>query len=134
MIRYMLDTNIVSYALRERPRAVLDRLGAVRPDQTCISAITLAELRFGAARSLARVKYDALIDTFVSRVRVEPFTDDAALQYGDVRAALESAGRRLGDLDMLIAAHALEAGCVLVTHNGREFERVPRLAVEDWTA
>lgn len=129
----MLDTNIVSYALRDRPPAVLAALHRVRPDQTAISAVTLAELRFGAARSPARKKYDALIDTFVSRVEVCDFDPAAALAYGEVRARLEAAGQRIGDLDMLIAGHARATGRVLVTNNVREFERVANLEVEDWS-
>lgn len=131
-MRYMLDTNIVSFAMRSRPQAVLDRLRTVRPDQTCISAVTLAELRSGAARSPARVRYDAMIDTFVARVATIPFDGVASARYGEVRAALEAAGARIGDLDMLIAAHAIASDCVLVTNNTAEFARVPGLSVEDW--
>lgn len=131
---YMLDTNIVSFALRSRPKPVLDRLGAVRPDDTCISAVTHAELRFGAARSLARIKYDSLIDTFVQRVAILPFDGVAGARYADVRALLEREGTPIGDLDTLIASHALACGCVLVTNNVGEFACVPGLMVEDWTA
>jgi tRNA(fMet)-specific endonuclease VapC len=132
-MRYMLDTNIVSFAMRSRPPAVLARLRSVQPNQTCISAITLAELRFGAARSASSTRYDLLIDTFLTRVAVEPFDDEASRVYGQVRASLESCGRRIGDLDMLIAAHALTRGCVLVTNNLAEFNRVEGLALEDWS-
>ncbi len=132
-MRYMLDTNIVSYAMRARPTAVLERLRAVRPTATCISVVTLAELRFGAARSATRKRYNALIDTFVSQVTVAPFEADAASRYGDLRAAIEGIGQRIGDLDMLIAAHALACGCILVTNNSAEFTRVPGLDVEDWS-
>jgi tRNA(fMet)-specific endonuclease VapC len=133
-MRFMLDTNIVSFAMRSRPPTVLDRLRSVRPDQTCISAVTHAELRFGAARSAARSRYDALIDTFVARVSILPFDAQAGVKYAEVRAALEAAGSPIGDLDTLIASHALACGCVLVTNNVREFARVPGLVVEDWTA
>lgn len=129
----MLDTNIVSFALRSRPPAVLARLRSVRPTQVVISGITLGELRFGAARSRSG-RYGPMIDVFVSRVGVLPFDEPAAARYGEVRAELEARGARLGDLDMLIAGHALAAGCVLVTNNTREFGRVPELAVEDWAA
>jgi tRNA(fMet)-specific endonuclease VapC len=132
-MRYMLDTNIVRYAMRARPPELLARLRAVRPADTCISAVTLAELRFGAARSAGRSRYDPLIDAFVSRVAVVPFDAVAASRYGDVRAALEAAGHRIGDLDTLIAAHALGSGCTLVTNNTREFTRVAGLTIEDWS-
>jgi tRNA(fMet)-specific endonuclease VapC len=129
----MLDTNIVSFALRSRSQPVMDRLRAHRPADVCISVVTLAELRFGAAKSAARARYDAAIDVFVSRVGVLPFDDAAAGHYGEVRASLARAGQRIGDLDTLIAGHALAAGCTLVTHNVGEFGRVPGLVVEDWT-
>lgn len=129
---FMLDTHIVSFALRTRPQAVLERLRAVRPDQTCISAVTLAELRYGAARSTASARYGPLIDTFVSRVVVVPFDPSAAASYGQVRARLEAAGTPIGDLDTLIAGHALATGSVLVTINTAEFRRAG-LVVEDWT-
>lgn len=133
MKTYLLDTNIVSFALRDRPPSVLAALRLLRPDQTAISAVTLAELRFGAARSAARLRYDGLIRTFVSRVKVLPFDDAAAEAYGGVRAGLEAAGTRIGDLDMLIAGHALALGRVLVTNNRRAFDRVAGLEVEDWS-
>jgi tRNA(fMet)-specific endonuclease VapC len=131
-MRFMLDTNIVSFALRDRPPAVLERLRAASPDQVCVSAITLAELRFGAARSAARARYDSLIDVFVSRVAVAPFDAPAAAGYATVRAGL--AHEPIGGLDMLIAGHALAMDVVLVTNNRREFDRVPMLQVEDWSS
>ena len=132
-MRYMFDTNMVSFAMRARPAALMERIRAVRPGDTCISAVTHAELCFGAARSPARPKYEALIATFVSRVAVVPFDDAAARHYGEVRATLEASGTPIGDLDLLIAAHALARGCVLVTNNLAEFRRVNGLAVEDWS-
>jgi len=130
---YMLDTNIVSFAFRNRPPGVAERLRALVPSQVCISAITLAELRFGAARSPARRRYDGLIDTFIGRVAVCPFDEAATVSYGEVRAALQARGTPLGDLDMLIGGHALALGAVLVTNNTREFKRIEGLPVEDWT-
>ena len=129
----MLDTNIVSFAMRSRPQAVLDRLAASRPDEVCISAVTLAELCFGAARSSASRRYGNLIDRFVDRVRSMPFDAAAATSYGRVRAALEASGSRIGDLDMLIAGHALSLQTTLVTNNRAEFDRVAGLGVEDWS-
>ena len=129
----MLDTNIVSFAMRRRPQAVLDRLAAMKPTELSISSVTLAELRFGAARSASRHRYDTLIDLFINRIQPEPFDENAACAYGEVRAALEGKGQRIGDLDMLIAGHAVALGAVLVTNNVREFNRIPQLDVEDWS-
>lgn len=129
----MLDTNIVSFAMRARPQALLDRLMAHRPSQLCVSSITHAELRFGAARSPSRKRYDHLIDVFLGRIEVLPFDDEAARACGEVRASLEARGERIGDLDMLIAGHAVAARRVVVTNNVREFTRVSGLVVEDWS-
>ncbi len=129
----MLDTNIVSFAMRDRPPRVLEKLSAVRPSEVCVSAVTLAELRFGAARSQSRARYERLIDLFLSRIRALPFDSAAAVAYGDVRASLEATGRRLGELDMLIAGHAVATGTILVTNNVQEFARVAALVVEDWS-
>jgi tRNA(fMet)-specific endonuclease VapC len=132
-MRYMLDTNVVSLALRGRSPPLVERLRAVRPAEVCISVVTLAELRFGAARSASKDVYDGRIDTFTSRVSVLAFDEVAARRYGEVRAALEVAGQKIGPLDTMIAGHALSASCVVVTTNTREFCRVTGLVVEDWT-
>ena len=131
-VTHMLDTNIVSYALRARPASVLDRLRRLRPRQVCISAITLAELRYGADRSATPERYHRMIDRFVDRVRVLAFDDEAAACYGRLRAELERQGRPIGSLDFLIGAHALRACVALVTNNRREFERIADLTIEDW--
>lgn len=129
----MLDTNIVSHVMRERSEPVIRRLRALQPGDVCISAITLAELRYGADHSVAAERYHSLIDAFVRRVQPVPFDRRAADAYGGVRAELARRGTPIGPLDTLIAGHALSIGAVLVTHNASEFARVPDLAVEDWT-
>lgn len=133
MIRYLLDTNIVRFALRARPSAVLERLAGVRPDQVAVSVITACELRFGAARSHRAAHYHALIDTLLARIDILPFEPDAAAVHGRVRSALEGIGKPIGPLDTLIAAHALASGRVLVTNNTREFQRVDGLVLDDWS-
>ena len=130
---YLLDTNIVSFAFRDRPPKVLSRLAQKQSSELAISAITLAELRFGADKSSAARRYHALIDTFVVRVPALPFDVAAATAYGRLRASLASRGTPIGPLDTLIAAHALSLGATLVTNNLREFRRVEGLIIEDWT-
>ena len=119
-MRYLLDTDSVSYALRGQG-GVGGRITSHRPSQLCISSITLAELRFGADRRRSR-KLHGLIDAFISAVEVAPFDEKA-------RAAR---GTPIGELDGLIAAHAVSLRSVLVTNNLRHFSKVPGLKVENW--
>lgn len=126
----MLDTDSVSYALRGQGRVgarILER----RPSELCISAITVAELRYGAARR-ASTKLHDLIDAFTADVAVLPFDDECAMHFGTIAAALAAHGTPIGELDVLIAAHALAAEATLVTNNVRHFARVDALAVENW--
>jgi len=103
-------------------------------DETGISAITIAELRTGAAKSLDPDGQQALLDEFLVSFALLPFDALAAYAYGWVRADLEARGKPIGPLDMLIASHALSLGLTLVTNNEREFRRVPGLKVENWLA
>lgn len=132
MISHLLDTNICSYLMRMRPASVLDRLSALGPERVAVSVVTAIELREGAERSRTPKRYHSIIDTFLSEVPVLGLTPDVAPVAGRVRSALRKTGKPIGDLDSLIAAHALTYRLVLVTHNTREFARVSGLRVEDW--
>ena len=99
-----------------------------------MSAVTLAELRFGIAKSNHRKRAATNLNLLTSKVGVVAFDDKAADQYGELRALLERRGLPIGPLDTLIAAHALSLRWTLATHNTREFRRVPGLDVEDWLA
>ena len=110
-MRYLLDTNMASAAMRGVP-AVDDRLRALQPSDWCISAVTRAELQFGVA--------------------LRPWDAHAADAHGRVRADLRRAGTPIGDFDEMIAAHALALGAVVITDNVRHFERIDGLALENW--
>jgi tRNA(fMet)-specific endonuclease VapC len=127
---YMLDTDTVSYALRGYGR-VSDRILQHRPSELCISAITLAELRYGADRKRSR-KLHRLVDTFVETIAVEPFDISPANRFGALAALLSRQGSRIGGFDTLIGAHALSLSLVLITNNTQHFERIPNLRVENW--
>jgi tRNA(fMet)-specific endonuclease VapC len=134
---YMLDTNICSFIMRERPTEVLAKLQACVDAQQriVISAITYAEMRFGSIGKKASPKYAGLVATFVARLDgVLPWDAAAVDETTRVRIALASCGTPIGDNDAAIAGHALAAGTVLVTNNVREFKRVPGLRIEDWAA
>jgi len=128
---YMLDTNTVSYFLRGHP-VVTQKLVQTPMHALCISAITSGELWFGLARKPQAKKLHRAVVEFLQRVTVLPWDAEVARRYGPLRAALADGGITLGNLDMLIAAHALHANAVLVT-NDAAFSRTAALQVEDWT-
>jgi tRNA(fMet)-specific endonuclease VapC len=131
-VRYLLDTNICVYALKNRPPAVLDRLREVGQEAVAVSVITVLELRQGAEKSQAAARAHQRLDAFLGPMPVLSFDIDAAVVGARIRAHLERAGIPIGDLDSLIAAQALAAKLLLVTNNLREFERVPGLHTENW--
>ena len=127
---YMLDTDTVSFALRGVGR-VGDRLLGEKPSAVCISSLTLAELRFGAERRRSR-RLHKLIDNFVAPLLVAPFGADAANRFGQIASVLAASGTPIGQIDTLIAAHALALDVTLVTNNDRHFGRVRGLRTESW--
>ncbi|MDO9202685.1 MAG: type II toxin-antitoxin system VapC family toxin, partial [Hydrogenophaga sp.] len=123
--------NICSYILRRHPASMVERFAALDRQQLWLSAIVAAELRFGAAK-LASPKFSAAVESWLAGFDVRPWPVEAAHHYAQLRAALERAGKPVGGMDMLIAAHALAQDSVVITNNAREFHRVPGLAVEEW--
>jgi len=129
----MLDTNICIYIIKQKPPEVLKRFLEYQVGDITISAVTLAELRYGVAKSRYRGKNDKALDEFILPLEVLPFDEDATKSYGEIRAALEKAGTPIGSMDLMIAAHAASLDMTLVTNNTREFSRVSGLKVADWT-
>ena len=131
---FLFDTDIVSNVLKPRPSArLLSRLASLASERQCISAVTLAELTYGAARSEQPDRLRRLIsEEILPRVTVLDFGRLVAFQAGELRAALEKAGGPLAWPDIQIAATALAHDCTLVTGNERHFARVPGLRVENW--
>ena len=128
---YLLDTNTCVYAIK-REAGVLENLQEHGPDDFGISAITVAELWFGAARSSRPQPTRSSVDAFLEPFEILPFTIEAADDYADIRLELEKAGRPIGERDLLIAATARSRHFIVVTSNVREFGRVSGLQVEDW--
>lgn len=133
MIRFLLDTNICIELVRGRAPAVVARLRRRKIGTIGISAITLAELRYGVAKSSDPARNTVALAHFCAPLEICPFDHEAAATYGDVRADLERAGTPIGPLDTLIAAHAVPLDVAVVTNNERELRRVPGLRVENWT-
>ncbi len=128
---WLLDTDTCSYILRDRPPQVLERLDKVARDDVALSSIVCAELRYGAAR-LKSKKLAATIEAWLGLFTILPWDDAASKAYARVRAGLEAGGKPIGNLDMLIAAHAVATGTVLVTNNIRHFSQVQGLRIENW--
>ena len=132
MIKYMLDTNILIYTIRKRPKKVRDAFKEYS-DYLSMSTITLGELVYGAEKSSQPARNLADIEALAARVDVLPFDNQAAQHFGQVRAELAKAGKPIGPYDLMIAGHARSRGLILVTNNLREFKRVPGLRLENWT-
>lgn len=130
-VRYLLDTNAASYAINKKSAAMDRHLAKPPMAELAISAVTEAELRYGAARS-GSAPLQTTVEQFLLGVTIFPWDSDAAQQYGVLRSTLEREGRLMGSLDMMIAAHALALGLTLVT-NDQAFGRIKRLRAEDWT-
>jgi tRNA(fMet)-specific endonuclease VapC len=131
-VRYLLDTNTVSYVIKGNFPQVRQRLLKVPMAEIGISVVTEAELRFGLARKPGASSLKTAVEEFLLRVEKLPWDSDAAQHYARVRAALEDEGEPIGNLDLMIAAQALAAEAALVTHD-RVFRKIRGLKTEDWT-
>lgn len=130
-VRYLLDTNAASYAINKKSAAMDRHLARVPMAELGTSAVTEGELRYGAARS-GSAPLQATVEQLLLGVNVFPWDSEAAKEYGELRTTLEREGRLMGSLDMMIAAHALALGLILIT-NDRAFGRIKKLKIEDWT-
>lgn len=127
---HMLDTNIVSHLVRQHP-SVVNHYSQIAPEDMCISSVTEAELLYGVAKKQSHALQET-ISAFLKTITICDWDSDAATIYGKLRADMEKRGKVMGDLDQLIAAHALSRGTTIVT-NDRAFGMVQELKVEDWT-
>jgi tRNA(fMet)-specific endonuclease VapC len=131
MIKFMLDTNICIFTIKNKPQIVREAFN-LHDGQLCISAVTLMELIYGAEKSATPEKNLAVIEGFAARLEVLPFDNEAAAHTGMIRSELAKAGTPIGPYDHMIAGHARSRGLIVVTNNVREFAGVPGLRVEDW--
>jgi tRNA(fMet)-specific endonuclease VapC len=128
----MLDTNICIYLIKRKPPSVLRHFQNYRPGDIAISAITLAELEYGVAKSHAKERNKKALSQFIIPLEVLPFDQAATASYGQIRAELEKQGKPIGANDLLIAAHALSLDALLVTNNLKEFARIEDLKLANW--
>jgi len=128
----MLDTNTCIALIKRKPVYALQKFSEYQVGDVGLSAVTLAELRYGVSKSQHQARNQAALDEFMLPLEVAAFDEQATVAYGVLRAALEKQGTPIGPLDTMIAAHALSLGVALATNNTREFNRVPKLMVVDW--
>jgi len=128
----MLDTNICIYIIKKKPISVINRLETFAVSEIGISSITLCELEYGVYKSTQPDKNKLALMEFLLPIEIMPFDDNAAKEYGEIRAVLDKLGTPIGPLDNLIAAHAKALNCILVTNNENEFKRIENLKIENW--
>ncbi|MBP7998791.1 MAG: type II toxin-antitoxin system VapC family toxin [Chloroflexi bacterium] len=131
-MKYLLDTNICIYVIKQKPAHVLNRFTVERPDSIGISTITVAELQYGVSKSQRPQQNQAALEKFLAPLLVVNFDDAAARLAGSLKASLEKQGTPIGVYDFLIGAHAVALDTILVTNNSREFQRIPGLRLENW--
>jgi len=131
MLKYMLDTNIVIYTIKNKPQVVREAF-IKHHGQMCINTVTLMELVYGAEKSANPERNLREIEGFAARLDVLPYDSSAAFHSGQIRSELAKIGKPIGPYDQMIAGHARSQGLMLVTNNEKEFERVHGLRLENW--
>lgn len=133
MLKYMLDTNMVIYTIKNKPEEVRAAFKK-HHGQMCITTVTLMELIYGAEKSLQPERNLKEVEGFAARLEVLPFDNAAAIHSGQIRAELAKVGKPIGPYDQMIAGHARSQGLILVSNNVKEFKRVPGLRLENWVS
>lgn len=130
---HMLDTDIASYLIKGKAKKVEMRLAALVPSDVCLSVMTRAELLYGLKRLPSERRLQLAVRQFIKIVRVLPWDSEAADWYAQIRHQLTTVGKPIGEFDMMIAAHALSAGAVLVSNNSKHYARIDApLILENW--
>jgi tRNA(fMet)-specific endonuclease VapC len=133
MLRYLIDSDIYIYMSKNPTSHLRAQFEKLQQGEAVMSAINFGELFFGAEKSKLGAASIARLRAFIQHVPVLPVDQDVAETYAAVRAHLERKGTPIGANDLWIGAHALTLGITLVTNNDREFKRIPKLKVENWT-
>jgi len=131
-LRYLLDTNICIYIVKQKPASVLNKFKQLTVGEMGMSLITYGELFYGAKKSHHPRKTAGMLDELTSLIPALPMPIQAAEHYGNIRSTLEKHGKMIGNNDLWIAAHALALDLTIVTNNMREFSRVAHLKLENW--
>ena len=129
---YMLDTNICSFIIREKPLHIKEKLKEIEKNNiVALSSIVVSELLYGAKKKKS-VKLSKIVNQFIDNFVVYDFDKNAAIAYADIRAKLEQQGNLIDSNDLFISAHAKSLNATLVTNNTKEFKRVDDILIEDW--
>jgi tRNA(fMet)-specific endonuclease VapC len=131
MTGFMLDTDISSYIIRRRPPILVEKFEK-HAETLSVSVMTAAELRFGAEKA-GRPKLAELVEAYLDRLAILDWTDEVSGHYARIRSALERSGKPIGNMDLLIASHAVSVRMTLVTNNLKHFSNVAGLSVEVWS-
>ena len=131
-MKYLIDTNICIYIMNQRPLVVIEKFKQFEMGDIGVSSITVAELQYGVEKSGNPKMNQRRLEDFLAPFDIIAFGQDAASAYGDVRFQLEKRGQPIGPLDVMIAAHAISEGMILVTNYEKEFTRISSLTVENW--
>ncbi len=131
-MKYLIDTNICIYIMNKRPPDVIYKIKNTDVGMIGISSITVSELKYGAYKSKYKDQNLKRLDEFLTPFEILSYDQTAAEYYGEIRSKLEKQGFIIGPLDLLIAAHALSKGLILVTNNEKEFKRIKSLKIENW--
>jgi len=131
MTGFMLDTDISSYIIKRRPVTLVERFEK-HAETLSVSVMTAAELRFGATKA-ARPKLAELVEAYLERLAILDWTNEVSGHYARIRSELERSGKPIGNMDLLIASHAVSQRMILVTNNLKHFSNVPGLTVEVWS-
>jgi len=130
---YMLDTNICSFIIRNKPQSIKKKLQEIEEHHTvALSSIVVSELLYGATKKDSP-KLMKIVSAFIDNFIIYDYSKASAQSYATIRTDLEKKREIIGANDLLIASHALSLEAVLVTNNTREFKRVKKLVLEDWT-
>ena len=131
---YLIDTDIASYIVNSRPSRVASKFAGVPSTQVAVSAVTKAELLYGLKRVPPHHRLQFAVPRFLNAIRVLAWQPEAAEFYAEIRHYLTSTGQPIGELDMMIAAHALALDATLVTNNTRHYQRIQApLRLENWS-
>ena len=129
---YLLDTNICIYAMKGTYPAIGQRLFTISPEEIFVSSVTVGELEYGAAKSRLGERTRDIMRSFLANYEILPFDENDAIHFGRFRALLAASGTPIGAYDVMIAAQGFARGLTVVTHNIKEFGRIPILKLEDW--
>ena len=131
-MKYLLDTNICIYALKDKYPSLTQKLFRIHPDEIAVSSITVSELEYGATESMWKEQTRFRMHMFLSTFTILPFTEQDAVVAGQIRAFLAQKGTIIGPYNIQIAAQGISRDLTVITHNMSEFSRVPQLSLEDW--